>query len=542
MKFALVGAAIALALGAGSARGDTFAIVSGSDSPALSQTAAIANLPSVQVPDTPGTLVLPSNWTKQAGDETPISSADLRATWQSAGTAYGIPWPVLAAINKIESNFGRNMGPSSAGAIGWMQFMPETWLRWGADFNGDGIADPWNAKDAVFSAARYLAAAGGASDISRAVFAYNHAQWYVDEVLSLGRLLSRDSSLSFSLDGLQQGLEKAERRVAEISQQIAQTRTRALAIRARSRRMFAEADSASLISQRTAMRLRAAEVEAQAIPIEATVPTLTNTLTEAENALAQARANSQADSFDPGTSVYLASPQYQNGYVFPVGGGPSLVSVGHTHHDYPAADIAAPAGTPVYALADGVVLSAWRTIDPLCGIGMRFRTDDGQTWAYCHFSYIEPSVVSGARLTAGARVGLVGSTGHATGPHLHLGLIPSSSGYPQNEPWFQSFAGIAFRWQDAPTPTPSIDSSGLRSQMVFSIVGDTASTGSVVASAWTVSSNTAPPGRAAANINGIPGMDSPFAAPPADSGSAVVASRNRSPATTDQSATNSIGG
>ncbi|MGD0273741.1 MAG: lytic murein transglycosylase [Gaiellaceae bacterium] len=541
MKFALVGAAVALALGASSARGDTFAIVSTSDPSSLSQTAAIANLPSVQVPNNPGALVLPSNWTRQAGDETPVSSAQLSAIWQSAGSAYGIPWSVLAAINKIESNFGRNMGPSSAGAVGWMQFMPETWLRWGADFDDDGIADPWNAKDAVFSAARYLAAAGGTSDISRAVFAYNHAQWYVDEVLSLAGLLSRDSSLSFSLDGLQLNLEKAERKVARISEQIAQTRTHARAIRARSRRMFAEAENASLIGQRTAMRMRAAEVEAQAIPLEAKLPALTSALAKAEDALAQARADSQAESFDPGTSVYLASPQYQNGYVFPVGGGPSRVSVGHTHHDYPAADIAAPSGSPVYALADGVVLRAWRTIDPLCGIGMNFRTDDGQTWAYCHFSYIEPSVVSGARLTAGTLVGLVGSTGHATGPHLHLGLIPSSNGFPQNEPWFQSFAGIAFRWQDAPTPTLSIDSPDLRSQMVFSIVSDTASAGLAVASAWTASSSTASLARAA-SVNGIPGLDSPFADPPADSGSAAVAVGVASSATTDQSATDPSGG
>ena len=71
---------------------------------------------------------------------------------------------MLAAINKIESNFGRNMGPSSAGAIGWMQFMPSTWLRWGVDANGDGVADPWNAYDAVFSAARYLAERAASTD------------------------------------------------------------------------------------------------------------------------------------------------------------------------------------------------------------------------------------------------------------------------------------------------------------------------------------------------------------------------------------------
>ena len=77
------------------------------------------------------------------------------------------------------------MGPSSAGAVGWMQFMPDTWLRWGVDANGDGVADPWNADDAIYAAARYLAASGGATDIRSAVFSYNHADWYVNEVMAL---------------------------------------------------------------------------------------------------------------------------------------------------------------------------------------------------------------------------------------------------------------------------------------------------------------------------------------------------------------------
>ena len=75
------------------------------------------------------------------------------------------------------------------GAIGWMQFMPSTWERWGVDADGDGIANPWSPDDAIAAAARYLAASGGQSDISRAVFSYNHAQWYVDEVLQLAQLV-----------------------------------------------------------------------------------------------------------------------------------------------------------------------------------------------------------------------------------------------------------------------------------------------------------------------------------------------------------------
>ncbi len=60
----------------------------------------------------------------------------------------------------------------------------------------------------------------------------------------------------------------------------------------------------------------------------------------------------------------------------------------------------------------------------------------------------------GRNLSAGELVGRVGSTGNSTGPHLHLGFVPSTR-YPQAEPWFQAFAGIAFRWQDGPTPDRS---------------------------------------------------------------------------------------
>jgi membrane-bound lytic murein transglycosylase B len=74
---------------------------------------------------------------------------------------------------------------SSAGAVGWMQFMPGTWRMYGTDASGDGIADPNDPYDAIESAAAYLEAAGGRRDIRRAVFAYNHAWWYVDRVLRI---------------------------------------------------------------------------------------------------------------------------------------------------------------------------------------------------------------------------------------------------------------------------------------------------------------------------------------------------------------------
>ena len=148
--------------------------------------------------------------------------------------------------------------------------------------------------------------------------------------------------------------------------------------------------------------------------------------------------------------IALGAPSFQNDYVFPVGGGPGSVSVGHTHHDYPAADIAAPAGSPVYALSGAVVLNAWHESDGRCGIGVTMRTSDGFVWTYCHLAYLFPLVTDGVTLAAGEQVGLVGSTGHATGPHLHLQLQPATA-YPQEQAWFQAFAGRAFSGR---TPLP----------------------------------------------------------------------------------------
>ena len=85
--------------------------------------------------------------------------------------------------------------------------------------------------------------------------------------------------------------------------------------------------------------------------------------------------------------------------------------------------------------------------DPRCGIGLTLRAFDGQVWTYCHLSVLDSNVVPGASLTAGEAVGLVGATGDASGPHLHLQLQPATS-WPQREPWFQSFAGRAFAWSD----------------------------------------------------------------------------------------------
>jgi hypothetical protein len=126
--------------------------------------------------------------------------------YQACGTEYGIPWEVLASINKIETGFGTNLNVSSAGAVGWMQFIPSSWEMFGVDANGDGRKDPYNPVDAICAAAHYLDVAGGKENLYDAIFAYNHADWYVQEVLLYARAYGKlPSDLVGSLTGLTEG-------------------------------------------------------------------------------------------------------------------------------------------------------------------------------------------------------------------------------------------------------------------------------------------------------------------------------------------------
>ena len=107
--------------------------------------------------------------------------------YQRAADAYALGpqgASILAAINEIETAFGTNLNVSSAGAVGWMQFMPETWEAYGVDANGDRVRDPYDPEDAIFAAANYLSASGAPGDWYTAIFAYNHADWYVADVLA----------------------------------------------------------------------------------------------------------------------------------------------------------------------------------------------------------------------------------------------------------------------------------------------------------------------------------------------------------------------
>ncbi|MGW0806275.1 lytic transglycosylase domain-containing protein [Nonomuraea sp. NPDC002799] len=100
----------------------------------------------------------------------------------------GLSWTVLAAIGQVESSHGRNNGPSSAGALGPMQFMPATWKHYGVDGDADGKKDIWSPYDAVPGAANYLCAnkAGlGGERLRKAIWFYNHSWDYVNKVMGI---------------------------------------------------------------------------------------------------------------------------------------------------------------------------------------------------------------------------------------------------------------------------------------------------------------------------------------------------------------------
>lgn len=117
-------------------------------------------------------------------------SAEYLRLYQMAAQRYGLDWAILAGIGRVECDHGRDPDPSctregavnSAGAGGPMQFLASTWSTYGVDGDGDGRVDRWDPADAIFGAAHYLHASGAPGDYAKAIFAYNHASWYVAEV------------------------------------------------------------------------------------------------------------------------------------------------------------------------------------------------------------------------------------------------------------------------------------------------------------------------------------------------------------------------
>lgn len=133
--------------------------------------------------------------------------------YKNAGEKFGVPWTLIAAVHRVETNFGSDLNTSSTGAVGHTQFQKSTWLGWsypgrtrlgdlnvsddilmnlgmikkyngfGQDCDGDLKANPFSVADATCATAHYLAENGGKKgDWKGALYAYNHAGWYVTRV------------------------------------------------------------------------------------------------------------------------------------------------------------------------------------------------------------------------------------------------------------------------------------------------------------------------------------------------------------------------
>lgn len=117
----------------------------------------------------------------------PAPVGELKRYYEAGRRRFDIPWQILASLNFVESRFGRILGPSSAGAMGPMQFIPSTWAVYG---NGGDIMDP---HDSIIGAARYLRASGAPARMRSALFAYNRSYEYVHAIRTYARQMRRDT-------------------------------------------------------------------------------------------------------------------------------------------------------------------------------------------------------------------------------------------------------------------------------------------------------------------------------------------------------------
>jgi murein DD-endopeptidase MepM/ murein hydrolase activator NlpD len=449
--------ATALAAVASGARADTFAVIPDQPMDLTSQT-----LPTAGIPNQPGSIVMPLDLSTPPSTHSDLSLAELQSLWQRAGAAYGVSWQVLGAINKIESNFGQNMGPSSAGAVGWMQFMPSTWERWGVDANGDGVADPWNPDDAVFAAARYLAASGAATDIRQAVFSYNHATWYVDEVMQMAGLIGAGGDASSAVDQMGERLAALRGRADQLTRKLEAAHARVQALARVEARLLRRADRERLLSDRLAVRLRAAHVEARRSIAAAHAERLRALLDGAEAAL-QAPQTLPASSFAGGLGTAAAAPAEPGGLVYPLGQAGQLIGFPYqgTHLMYGnwesdnAVDISAPIGTPVYAVAAGTIGSQIGPLDSgdphLQGQRLHLVTATDEYY-YAHLSLIV--VRPGQIVQTGQLLGYSGAANSVA--HLHLAERDTAdaerTGSAETGHWYDYIASAASTGQLAASP------------------------------------------------------------------------------------------
>jgi hypothetical protein len=138
--------------------------------------------------------------------------------YEQAGERYGLSWAILAGIGKVECDHGRDPAPScthegavnAAGAGGPMQFLASTWAEYGVDAEGDAPPDRWDPADAIYSAANYLRASGAPGDYRQAIYAYNHASWYVAEVKTWAARYAGASATGTSREAPSPGVASGE--------------------------------------------------------------------------------------------------------------------------------------------------------------------------------------------------------------------------------------------------------------------------------------------------------------------------------------------
>jgi membrane-bound lytic murein transglycosylase B len=128
---------------------------------------------------------VPPNMEFKIGSAEPAGT--LLRFYRAAQRRFGVHWEMLAAINFVETKFGRVRSSSTAGAQGPMQFLPSTWDSYGM---GGDIYDP---RDAIMGAANYLSSSGAPGDYGKALYAYNPADQYVDAILLYARQMMRTS-------------------------------------------------------------------------------------------------------------------------------------------------------------------------------------------------------------------------------------------------------------------------------------------------------------------------------------------------------------
>jgi membrane-bound lytic murein transglycosylase B len=121
----------------------------------------------------------------------PAPAARLLGWYRQADRRFSVRWQLLAAINFVESAFGRVANTSGAGAQGPMQFMPATWRAYGL---GGDVHDP---HDAILGAAHYLAANGASRDERAALLHYNPSALYVDAIARYANQIAQNPDAFF---------------------------------------------------------------------------------------------------------------------------------------------------------------------------------------------------------------------------------------------------------------------------------------------------------------------------------------------------------